>query len=162
MLPLHDLRLPLTNNAAERQLRHYVLARRISYGTPAAPKSARAAWPCWPASSTPAACAEPAPPTCSPAPSMPPAWDYPRPPCHRSRLTCLPRVLPLGRCEGGGSKRLRTIRPCGVCVAMPRCTASATCRRSSFSTRRPSHCGWHYFTGGSSAVANQPVIAALY
>jgi transposase len=31
--PLHDPRLPLTNNAAERQLRHYVIARRISYGT---------------------------------------------------------------------------------------------------------------------------------
>jgi len=30
---LHDPRLPLTNNAAERQLRHYVVARRISYGT---------------------------------------------------------------------------------------------------------------------------------
>jgi len=33
VLPLHDPRLPLTNNAAERQLRHYVIARRISYGT---------------------------------------------------------------------------------------------------------------------------------
>ena len=33
MLPLHDPRLPLTNNAAERQLRHYVIARRISYGS---------------------------------------------------------------------------------------------------------------------------------
>jgi transposase len=31
--PLHDPRLPLTNNAAERQLRHYVIARRISFGT---------------------------------------------------------------------------------------------------------------------------------
>jgi transposase len=31
--PLEDPRLPLTNNAAERQLRHYVIARRISYGT---------------------------------------------------------------------------------------------------------------------------------
>jgi len=31
--PLQDPRLPLTNNAAERQLRHYVIARRISYGT---------------------------------------------------------------------------------------------------------------------------------
>lgn len=32
--PLHDPRLPLTtNNAAERQLLHYVIARRISYGT---------------------------------------------------------------------------------------------------------------------------------
>ena len=31
--PLADPRLPLTNNAAERQLRHYVIARRISYGT---------------------------------------------------------------------------------------------------------------------------------
>jgi len=33
VLPLHDPRWPLTNNAAERQLRHYVIARRISYGT---------------------------------------------------------------------------------------------------------------------------------
>ncbi|MDP1649563.1 MAG: IS66 family transposase [Rubrivivax sp.] len=33
MRPLADPRLPLTNNAAERQLRHYVIARRISYGT---------------------------------------------------------------------------------------------------------------------------------
>ena len=33
VLPLEDPRLPLTNNAAERQLRHYVIARRISYGT---------------------------------------------------------------------------------------------------------------------------------
>ncbi|MBW8833090.1 MAG: transposase [Burkholderiales bacterium] len=33
VLPLHDPRLPLTNNAAERQLRHYVIARRISFGT---------------------------------------------------------------------------------------------------------------------------------
>ena len=33
LLPLHDPRLPLTNNAAERQLGHYVIARRISYGT---------------------------------------------------------------------------------------------------------------------------------
>ena len=33
MRPLEDPRLPLTNNAAERQLRHYVIARRISYGT---------------------------------------------------------------------------------------------------------------------------------
>ena len=31
--PLDDPWLPLTNNAAERQLRHYVIARRISYGT---------------------------------------------------------------------------------------------------------------------------------
>lgn len=31
--PLHDPTLPLTNNAAERQLRHYVIARRISFGT---------------------------------------------------------------------------------------------------------------------------------
>ena len=31
--PLVDPSLPLTNNAAERQLRHYVIARRISYGT---------------------------------------------------------------------------------------------------------------------------------
>ena len=31
--PLDDPRLPLTNNAAERQLRHYVIARRVSYGT---------------------------------------------------------------------------------------------------------------------------------
>lgn len=31
--PLTDPRLALTNNAAERQLRHYVIARRISYGT---------------------------------------------------------------------------------------------------------------------------------
>lgn len=28
-----DPLLPLTNNAAERQLRHWVIARRISYGT---------------------------------------------------------------------------------------------------------------------------------
>ena len=33
MLPLHDPRLALTSNAAERHLRHYVIARRISYGT---------------------------------------------------------------------------------------------------------------------------------
>ena len=33
MRPLDDPRLPLTDNAAERQLRHYVIARRISYGT---------------------------------------------------------------------------------------------------------------------------------
>ena len=33
VLPLHNPKLPLTNNAAERQLRHYVIARRISYGT---------------------------------------------------------------------------------------------------------------------------------
>jgi transposase len=33
MRPLGDPTLPLTNNAAERQLRHYVIARRISYGT---------------------------------------------------------------------------------------------------------------------------------
>ena len=33
MRPLDDPTLPLTNNAAERQLRHYVIARRISYGT---------------------------------------------------------------------------------------------------------------------------------
>ena len=31
--PLADPSLPLTNNAAERQLRHYVIARRISHGT---------------------------------------------------------------------------------------------------------------------------------
>jgi transposase len=31
--PLADPRLPLTNNVAERQLRHYVIARRVSYGT---------------------------------------------------------------------------------------------------------------------------------
>lgn len=31
--PLAEPALPLTNNAAERQLRHYVIARRISYGT---------------------------------------------------------------------------------------------------------------------------------
>jgi transposase len=30
---LADPKLPLTNNAAERQLRHFVIARRISYGT---------------------------------------------------------------------------------------------------------------------------------
>ncbi len=30
---LTDPSLPLTNNAAERQLRHWVIARRISYGT---------------------------------------------------------------------------------------------------------------------------------
>ena len=33
MRPLADPSLPLTNNAAERQLRHYVIARRISHGT---------------------------------------------------------------------------------------------------------------------------------
>ena len=33
MRPLGDPTLALTNNAAERQLRHYVIARRISYGT---------------------------------------------------------------------------------------------------------------------------------
>jgi len=33
VLPLHDPQWPLTNKAAERQLRHYVIARRISYGT---------------------------------------------------------------------------------------------------------------------------------
>jgi IS1 family transposase len=33
MRPLADPRLPLTNNVAERQLRHYVIARRIGYGT---------------------------------------------------------------------------------------------------------------------------------
>lgn len=33
MRPLDDPTLPLTNNAAERQLRHYVIARRTSYGT---------------------------------------------------------------------------------------------------------------------------------
>jgi transposase len=31
--PLAEPHLPLTNNAAERQLRHFVIARRISYGT---------------------------------------------------------------------------------------------------------------------------------
>lgn len=31
--PLSDPHLPLTNNAAESQLRHYVIARRVSYGT---------------------------------------------------------------------------------------------------------------------------------
>lgn len=31
--PLAQPHLPLTNNAAERQLRHFVIARRISYGT---------------------------------------------------------------------------------------------------------------------------------
>ena len=31
--PLLDASLPLTNNAAERQLRHWVIARRISFGT---------------------------------------------------------------------------------------------------------------------------------
>jgi transposase len=31
--PLAEPHLPLTNNAAERALRHYVIARRISYGT---------------------------------------------------------------------------------------------------------------------------------
>ena len=31
--PLSDPHLPLTNNAAEQQLRQYVIARRISYGT---------------------------------------------------------------------------------------------------------------------------------
>ena len=30
---LTDPLLPLTNNAAERQLRHWVIARRVSYGT---------------------------------------------------------------------------------------------------------------------------------
>lgn len=30
---LTDPRLPLTNNAADRQLRHWVIARRVSYGT---------------------------------------------------------------------------------------------------------------------------------
>jgi len=33
MRPLADPKLPLTNNAAERQLRHYVIARRTSQGT---------------------------------------------------------------------------------------------------------------------------------
>jgi transposase len=33
MRVLADSQLPLTNNAAERQLRHWVIARRISYGT---------------------------------------------------------------------------------------------------------------------------------
>jgi len=33
MRVLTDPLLPLTNNAAERQLRHWVIARRISYGT---------------------------------------------------------------------------------------------------------------------------------
>ncbi len=33
MRVLGDPMLPLTNNAAERQLRHWVIARRISYGT---------------------------------------------------------------------------------------------------------------------------------
>jgi hypothetical protein len=33
MRVLSDPMLPLTNNAAERQLRHWVIARRISYGT---------------------------------------------------------------------------------------------------------------------------------
>ena len=31
--PLYDPGLPLTNNAAERQLRHWVVARKISFGT---------------------------------------------------------------------------------------------------------------------------------
>lgn len=31
--PLSDPALPLTNNEAERALRHYVITRRISYGT---------------------------------------------------------------------------------------------------------------------------------
>jgi hypothetical protein len=31
--PLAEPQLPLTNNASERQLRHFVIARRISYGT---------------------------------------------------------------------------------------------------------------------------------
>jgi hypothetical protein len=31
--PLAEPHLPLTNNAAERALRHYVIARRISHGT---------------------------------------------------------------------------------------------------------------------------------
>ena len=33
MRPLDEPQLPLTNNAAERALRHYVIARRISHGT---------------------------------------------------------------------------------------------------------------------------------
>ena len=33
MRVLADIQLPLTNNAAERQLRHWVIARRISFGT---------------------------------------------------------------------------------------------------------------------------------
>ena len=33
MRPLAEPHLPLTNNAAERALRHYVIARRISHGT---------------------------------------------------------------------------------------------------------------------------------
>lgn len=33
MRVLTDPQLPLTNNAAERQLRHWVIARRTSYGT---------------------------------------------------------------------------------------------------------------------------------
>ena len=33
MRPLHEPQLPLTNNAAERALRHYVIARRISHGS---------------------------------------------------------------------------------------------------------------------------------
>ena len=33
MRPLAEPQLPLTNNAAERALRHYVIARRISHGT---------------------------------------------------------------------------------------------------------------------------------
>ena len=33
MRPLADPKLPLTNNAAERQLKHYVIARRTSQGT---------------------------------------------------------------------------------------------------------------------------------
>jgi len=31
--PLYDPGLPLTNNAAERQLRHWVVARKTSFGT---------------------------------------------------------------------------------------------------------------------------------
>ncbi|HET9643475.1 MAG TPA: transposase, partial [Burkholderiaceae bacterium] len=31
--PLAEPRLPLTNNHGERQLRHHVISRRISYGT---------------------------------------------------------------------------------------------------------------------------------
>ena len=33
MRPLAEPQLPLTNNEAERALRHYVIARRISHGT---------------------------------------------------------------------------------------------------------------------------------
>ena len=33
MRPLAEPHLPLTNNAAERALRHYVIARRIGHGT---------------------------------------------------------------------------------------------------------------------------------